>query len=88
MKIFNFGSLNVDRVYRVQDFVRAGETILAENLSYFPGGKGLNQSIAVAKAGAKIYHAGCVGCDGDMLIDILFGMILMEKYLVYQIIQM
>ena len=54
MKIFNFGSLNVDRVYRVQDFVRAGETRLAENLSYFPGGKGLKQTIALARAVAEV----------------------------------
>ena len=37
MKIYNFGSLNVDRVYGVEDFVRAGETILAKSLSFFPG---------------------------------------------------
>ena len=71
MKIFNFGSLNVDRVYRVQDFVRAGETILAENLSYFPGGKGLNQTIALARAGAEVYHVGCIGRDGGILKDCL-----------------
>lgn len=51
--------------------VNVGETETTYKLEVFPGGKGLNQSIAVAKAGAKIYHAGCVGHDGEMLIDIL-----------------
>jgi len=37
----------------------------------FPGGRGLNQSIAVARAGSEIYHAGKVGQDGKMLIDML-----------------
>ena len=55
MKIYNFGSLNVDRVYGVEDFVRAGETILAKSLSFFPGGEGLNQTIALARAGANVY---------------------------------
>lgn len=67
MKIYNFGSLNVDRVYGVEDFVRAGETILAKSLSFFPGGKGLNQTIALARAGASVYHVGCIGRDGGIL---------------------
>jgi len=37
----------------------------------FPGGKGLNQSIAIARAGSEIYHAGKVGPDGQMLLDTL-----------------
>lgn len=71
MKIYNFGSLNVDRVYGVEDFVRAGETILAKSLSFFPGGKGLNQTIALARAGANVYHVGCIGRDGGILKDTL-----------------
>lgn len=71
MKIYNFGSLNVDRVYSVEDFVRAGETILAKSLSFFPGGKGLNQTIALARAGANVYHVGCIGRDGGILKDTL-----------------
>ena len=42
MKILNFGSLNIDRVYNVSQFVSEGETILAKSLKIFPGGKGLN----------------------------------------------
>lgn len=67
MKILNFGSLNIDYVYSVESFVKAGETISSRNLNEFCGGKGLNQSIAIAKAGCKVYHAGKIGLDGEML---------------------
>ena len=69
MKVLNFGSLNIDYVYKVDHFVRPGETILSDNISVFCGGKGLNQSIALAKAGAYVYHAGKVGHDGSLLIN-------------------
>lgn len=68
MKCLNFGSLNIDMVYAVGHCVTPGETESADKLEYFPGGKGLNQSIALAKAGAEVYHAGNVGKDGCMLI--------------------
>ena len=71
MKILNFGSCNIDYVYSLQHIVKIGETETTHTLETFPGGKGLNQSIAVARAGAKIYHAGCVGNDSKMLTDIL-----------------
>lgn len=71
MKILNFGSCNVDHVYSLDHIVAVGETETTEKLELFPGGKGLNQSIAVAKAGAEIYHAGCIGEDGDLLRNIL-----------------
>lgn len=71
MKVLNFGSLNIDSVYSVNHIVTPGETISATMLEKFPGGKGLNQSIALAQAGAKVYHAGMVGGDGKMLIDTL-----------------
>lgn len=73
MKILNFGSCNIDYVYSLDHIVRTGETETTHKLETFPGGKGLNQSIAVARAGAKIFHAGCVGNDGAMLLDILAG---------------
>ncbi len=69
MKVLNFGSLNVDNVYSLHHIVQAGETILSSKLEQFCGGKGLNQSIALAKAGVPVYHAGLVGEDGDMLLD-------------------
>ena len=71
MKVINYGSLNIDLVYRVHEFVRPGETISAMDFSRFVGGKGLNQSIALARAGAPVMHAGAVGEDGDFLLDTL-----------------
>lgn len=73
MRILNFGSLNIDYVYEVNHFVRSGETLASNKMEKFCGGKGLNQSLALARAGSNIYHAGCVGADGGMLIDILRG---------------
>ena len=70
-RILNFGSLNIDRVYRVEHFVKPGETIASKGYQCFPGGKGLNQSIAAARAGACVFHAGTVGADGDFLIKLL-----------------
>lgn len=71
MRIINFGSCNIDYVYRVSHFVKAGETIGAEELNRYPGGKGLNQSIAIARSGTKVYHAGCIGKDGEFLRELL-----------------
>lgn len=71
MKILNFGSCNIDMVYGVEHIVCPGETISSAKMELFPGGKGLNQSIALARAGAEVYHAGSIGSDGEMLRDIL-----------------
>lgn len=68
IKFLNFGSLNQDMVYSVDHSVRPGETTASSKLDFFCGGKGLNQSIALARAGATVFHAGCVGNDGDRLI--------------------
>lgn len=70
-KILNIGSLNLDYVYAVPHFVAAGETLLASRRDVFAGGKGLNQTVAAARAGAKVFHGGAVGADGDMLLDLL-----------------
>jgi len=72
-KVLNFGSLNIDYVYSVERFVRAGETISSLNMEIFCGGKGLNQSIALARAGASVYHAGAVGEDGEVLLNTLIS---------------
>ncbi|MBS7008113.1 ribokinase [Anaerostipes sp.] len=71
MKILNFGSLNIDYVYGVSHFVEKGETISSDTLQVFAGGKGLNQSIALSRAGADVYHAGVIGADGMFLGEIL-----------------
>ena len=70
-KILNIGSLNLDYVYAVPHFVEAGETLLASRRDVFAGGKGLNQTVAAARAGAEVCHGGAVGADGDMLLDLL-----------------
>lgn len=71
MKVLNFGSLNIDMVYSVDHVVRPGETTASAELRYFCGGKGLNQSVALARAGMEVCHAGCVGADGGRLISLL-----------------
>lgn len=71
MRICNFGSLNIDRVYGVDHFVRAGETLSCTSLDFCAGGKGLNQSIALARAGADVWHAGAIGEDGLFLKELL-----------------
>jgi len=70
-KILNFGSLNADYVYTVDHMVRGGETTASLGMTIFPGGKGLNQSIALARAGLPVHHAGLIGEDGDFLLDTL-----------------
>ena len=63
MKICPCGSQSLDHVYRVKDFVRPGETISTRSQQDVCGGKGLNQSIAMARAGAEVFHAGNIGQD-------------------------
>ena len=81
MKILNFGSCNIDYVYSVESIVRPGETAAALRLEHFAGGKGLNQSIALARAGAEVFHAGCIGEDGQMLRKLLRDSGVNLKYL-------
>ena len=71
MRILNFGSLNLDYVYSVGHFVKPGETLSAAQQTVNPGGKGLNQSVALARAGADVYHAGVLGNGGTILQDVL-----------------
>ena len=70
-KVLNFGSLNLDYVYQVSHFVKPGETLSAISQTINAGGKGLNQSVALAKAGVKVYHAGCLGIGGEKLEKVL-----------------
>ena len=69
MRALCFGSLNIDYVYQVPHFVGGGETLAAGSLSRFSGGKGLNQSIALARAGLEAWHAGAIGRDGRFLLE-------------------
>ena len=71
MKFLVFGSLNIDRTYSVSHFVSAGETMAAQEMELFCGGKGFNQAVAFSRAGRKVFFAGAVGKDGQMLLDAL-----------------
>ena len=70
-RILSFGSLNLDYVYQVPHFVAPGETLTPLSRELNCGGKGLNQSIAAARAGAQVFHAGKIGPDGQILADTL-----------------
>jgi len=82
MKVLNFGSLNIDKVYRTPHIVRPGETISSTELLTNPGGKGANQSAALAKAGAEVYHAGKIGSNGSWILDTLSGFGVHTDYVV------
>lgn len=71
MRILIFGSANIDFVYAVDNIVRPGETTQSGAITVFPGGKGLNQAVAVAKAGAPCRFAGTIGADGLFLKELL-----------------
>ena len=71
MRVVNFGSLNIDYVYRVDHFVQPGETMSAQSLQIQCGGKGLNQSVALAQAGVETWHAGRIGPEGRFLKETL-----------------
>ena len=69
--VYNAGSLNIDNVFSVPHIVNPGETLSSFNLVCYPGGKGLNQSVALARAGVSTSHIGCVGLDGKDLASLL-----------------
>jgi ribokinase len=68
--ILVFGSLNADLVIRVPALPRPGETVLSDDYAIKPGGKGNNQAVAAARAGAEVMMVGSVGNDafGDGLV--------------------
>ncbi len=68
MKVINFGSINKDYVYQVDNFVRPGETKSSKSFTNFIGGKGNNQSVALARAGCEVIHAGLIGADGGRIV--------------------
>lgn len=71
MHVLNIGSLNIDNVYQVPHFLRGGETVAAYRRTLHVGGKGLNQSVALARAGIASSHAGIIGRDGEVLKNFL-----------------
>jgi len=69
MRVLNIGSLNIDYVYTVDHIILPGETEATGSRSIFLGGKGMNQSCALALAGVDVYHGGMIGEDGRMFLD-------------------
>jgi ribokinase len=69
MAIYNLGSVNIDHVYRVPHLPVPGETLASTSFNSGLGGKGANQSIAIARAGGQVFHIGAVGADGGWLVD-------------------
>ena len=69
VKILCFGSLNVDYLYSVSHLVQPGETIRCKKLEVEPGGKGLNQAIAISKAGSYVYMAGAVSDSDNLVVE-------------------
>jgi len=67
--VINFGSINIDHVYSVIALPKAGETVLSKSYEKFLGGKGVNQSIAIAQAGSEVIHVGAVGSDGNWALS-------------------
>jgi ribokinase len=73
MAVHNLGSINIDHVYRVPHLPRPGETLGAEDYAMGLGGKGANQSVAAARAGARTLHIGAVGPEGRWAREMLDG---------------
>ncbi|MGY8655034.1 MAG: ribokinase [Verrucomicrobiia bacterium] len=71
MRIVNFGSLNIDHVYQVDRFASPGETLSSRSYRRHAGGKGLNQTIALARAGAEVSMVGRIGEGGEWLLEFL-----------------
>ncbi|MBD3678212.1 MAG: ribokinase [Rhodobacteraceae bacterium] len=69
MPIYSLGSINADHFYDLPHLPGPGETLAATGFRTGLGGKGANQSVAAAKAGAKVTHIGAVGPEGGWAVD-------------------
>ena len=69
MAVLVFGSINIDRTFKLPHTLALGETLLSSSLSIQAGGKGANQAVALSKAGIKTYMAGSIGNDGLWIRD-------------------
>lgn len=67
--ILNFGSINIDYVYRVLNLPKPGETVSAISFEKFLGGKGINQSVGILQAGGIVRHIGGVGSDDAWVLE-------------------
>ena len=68
MKFLDYGSINIDHVYRLNHLVIPGETQSSFDYKKNAGGKGANQAAALAKAGLSVYMAGKTGKESDFII--------------------
>jgi len=73
MTVWNLGSINVDLFYRLAHLPLPGETLPAVAHQTGLGGKGANQSVAIARAGADVHHVGMIGKDNAWVLDRLSG---------------
>lgn len=69
--IFNLGSINIDHVYRVPRFAKPGETLSTSSYQQFAGGKGLNQSVALARAGVQVSHVGACAPASEFCLELM-----------------
>ena len=81
MRVLNFGSMNLDYVYTVDHMVLPGETQNSQGMHTFLGGKGFNQSTALAKAGVEVYHAGLIGEEGKIFRETAKEYGISDKYI-------
>lgn len=70
-KIINYGSINIDYVYKTPHIVRPSETLNTLSLSKGLGGKGANQSVAIARSGGDVLHVGQVCIDDDWALSLM-----------------
>lgn len=69
MTVYNFGSINIDLIYRVPHLVKPGETLSSRTMDTVLGGKGANQSVAVARAGTSVKHVGRIGSSDQWAVQ-------------------
>lgn len=81
MRVLNIGSLNLDYVYHVDHIILPGETEATGGLNLYLGGKGINQSMALAKAGVEVYHGGMIGEDGQPFLDACHQYGVQDRYI-------
>ena len=81
MRVLNIGSLNLDYVYNVDHIILPGETEATGGLNLYLGGKGINQSMALAKAGVEVYHGGMIGEDGQPFLDACHQYGVQDRYI-------
>ena len=69
MAIWNLGSINIDHVYQLESLPKPGETLASRGYAQGLGGKGANQSVAAARAGAVTHHLGARGTSDVWVRD-------------------